>query len=284
MSSGTQVTERLEMADFLPDNLPEIEHDVEQKAAEAAEKARAIQVTNQEEAEVALEVSKVINRRIKAIEAESKRLRSPRRQAADEIKNRFDVLQVPFKAADAEIREKLAAYKAERDRKQRKEEERLERERRERERLAQEAREKEEAAARERQRKAEEARREAEALAAEDPELVELVDETRAEADEAQVAADAIAGLPDVSIPKQAPAPTAKLDGFSTRHEWQADVVDFEALPDTLPDGTPLKVVDTAALRKWMFAQIKENGGVAPDLPGAKFERRPAGTSVRTGS
>jgi hypothetical protein len=271
------------MEDFLPANLPDRERELEAEVSDAKAKAEAIQVTNEDEARVALEASKEINRRLKAIEVESKELRSPRRQAADEIKRRFDALAAPFKAADAEIRDKLGTFKAEQDRKQREAEEKARRETEERERIAREERLRQEAEAAERARKAEEDAQAARELVEEEAseDAAELAAEAQVKAHEARVAESAIQGLPEPSMPVQAVPAAPKLDGFSTPKHWVATVIDFDALPDMLPDGTPLKVVDETALRKWMYAQVKANGGVAPELPGAEFKQETR-TAVRT--
>jgi len=258
------------MAEFLPDNLPTLEQAVEEKVAEARKLAEEVQVTNAEEAAKARDLAVEINRQRKAIEAERVSLSKPRKDAAEEIKRRYDAVKAPFDEADRIVRDKLATWQAAEEKKARERQRKIDEERK---RVEDEAREKREAA--------EKAEAEAAALAAEsddtDDQQVaeELAAEARRDAEAAGVTETAIQSLPP-DAPAQAPA----LAGFSQLKKWQAEVVDFAAVPDRLPDGTPLKVVDETALRKWMYEQVKANGDVAPELPGCKFEKKAAGTRV----
>lgn len=264
--------EQVAMEPFLPDDLLQRTGDLEQEVTRARELANGVEVTNPEQAQVAVELTKRLAREKKAIEAERVNLTKPRRDAAEEIKSRYDELKAPIEEAEGIVRKALAGYQAEQDRIAK-----------ERKRLEDEERHRVEAEARAKREAAERAEREAAQLAAESKRAEdvqaaeELAAEARRDAEKAGVTEQAIQ-----STPPSKPAAAPKLAGFSTPERWEADVVDFAALPDTLPDGTPLKVVDTVALRKWMLDQVRVNGGVAPDLPGAKFEKRAGGSSVRT--
>jgi hypothetical protein len=271
------------MEDFLPENLPDREREVEAEVAEAKAKAEVIQVTNEAEARVALEFLKEVKRGADAIEAERVSLTKPRKDAAEEIKRRYDVTRAPFLAVEQEARSKLDTFTAEQERIQREAEEKARREAEERERIAREERSRQEAAATEAAQKAKENAEAARELVEEDgsEEAAELAAEEQIRAHEARVAESAIQGLPEPSMPVPVVPSAPKLDGFTKPKRWVATVVDFDALPDKLPDGTPLKVVDESALRRWMLAQVKENGGVAPGLPGAEFKQVET-TAVRT--
>jgi hypothetical protein len=256
------------MAEFLPADLSTLAEDVEAKVARARRLAETIEVTNAEEAAKARDLAIEINRTRKEIDAKRLALTKPRKDAAEEIKRVFDKARAPFDEVDEVVRKKLATYQAER-----------EEEARERQRKIDEERERVEAEARQKREAAEKAEREAAALKIEDADdqavADELAAEARRDAEAAAVTETAIQSLPP-DTPPAAPA----LAGFSQPKKWQAEVVDFAAVPDRLPDGTPLKVIDEVALRKWMLAVVKENGGVAPELPGCKFERKAAGTRV----
>lgn len=264
-------TEVIEANPFLPDNLPARKVDVDAEVAEARAKAESIQVTNQEEAKAALDLSKELNRQMKAIEDERVSLTKPRKDAAEEIKRRFDEMKAGHAAVDKIVRGKLSSYQAEEKRKAE-----------ERQRKAEEERQRVEAEARAKREAAEKAEREAEQMRREEQDAedakaaAELAAEARRDAERAQVTEQAIQ-----SLPPDAPAAAPALSGFSERTKREAFVVDRAKLPDTLPDGTPLVVVDMVALRRWMDLQWTATGN-APELPGAEFKRVPAGTSVRT--
>lgn len=226
----------------------------------------------EEDAKRANELLKTYTAESERFESERVELTKPRKDAAEFIKGQFDKAAEPFLKASSDLKTRLEAWQdAEAEK------------RREAQRLIDEERARVEAEAQAKREAAEKAEREAADLAAEAEAeedakaAAELAAEARRDAERAGVTEQAIQ-----SLPAQASPPPPKLDGFVNREQWEPEVVDFSALPDTLPDGTPLKVVDTTALRKWMHAQLKVNGGVAPELPGAKFEKRPAGTTVRT--
>jgi hypothetical protein len=266
---------RPKMEDFLPPGLPDREREVEAEVAEAKAKAEVIQVTNVAEARIALEFLKEVKRGADAIEAERVSLTKPRKDAAEKIKQAYDAARAPFLAVEQEVRSKLNTFTAEQERVQREEEEKARREAEERERIAREERLRQEAAAAEAAQRAKEDAEAARELVEEDgsEEAAELAAEEQIRAHEAQIAESAIQGLPEPSMPVPVVPGMPKLKGFTKPKRWVATVVDFDALPDRLPNGTPLKVVDESALRRWMLMQVKENGGVAPELPGAEFEQ-----------
>lgn len=266
----TDVVEAPAYAEFLPDNLPDLEESIEEKVAEARRLAESIEVTNEGEAKDAQKLAAEINRQRKAIEDERLSLSKPRKDAAEEIKRRYDAVKAPFNEADKIVRDKIKVWQDAEEEKARERQRKIDEERK---RVEDEARAKREAA--------EKAEREAAELAAEsddvDDQAVadELAAEARREAETAAVTETAIQSLPP-DKPAEAPA----LAGFSQPKRLVATVVDLASAPDYLPDGTPLKVVDEVALRKWGLAQEKANGGNLPELPGCKFERKATGTRV----
>ncbi len=259
------------LVELVPANLPTSPEDVEAEVARAREQAQSIIVDSEATAEAALELAKAVKRRAGEIKAERVSLTKPRKDAAEEIKRVYDGMEAPFLAVEKEVKGTIRAW-------EKAEEKRVE----EAQQAAEEERARIEAEARAKREEAEQAEREAAELAGEQTSVEdrraaeELAAEARREAERAQVTEQAIASLP----PEQAAAPP-KLKGFSSPKRWTATVVDFDALPDKLPDGTPLKVVDKVALDRWMHGQVKVNGGVAPELPGAKFEKVETGSAVR---
>ncbi|HSC20271.1 MAG TPA: hypothetical protein VLC07_00920 [Solirubrobacterales bacterium] len=280
MSAGVEIVEAAstelvipeEFAEFVPDGLPTTVEKVEVWVARAKETVAAIEINSEEEAKRANELLKTYAREAKRFEDERVDLTKPRKDAAEFIKAHFDRASAPFLEAKADLKARLKAWQDAEAEKRREAQRRIEEERRRVEEEARTAREAAEQAAVEAAGMAAEAEGEEDAAVA-----AELAAEARRDAERAGVTEQAIQ-----AVPAQAPVSAPKLDGFVNREQWEAEVVDFAALPDTLPDGTPLKVVDTSALRTWMYAQLKANGGVAPELSGAKFEKRPAGTSVRS--
>ncbi len=265
---GTDVVEAPAMAEFLPENLPTLEQAVEEKVAEARKLAESIEVTNEEEAKVAQKLAAEINRQRRAIEDERVGLTKPRKDAAEEIKRRYDAVKAPFDEADKIVRDKLAAWQAAEEEKARERQRKIDEERR---RVEEEARKQREAA--------EKAGREAKELEVEDADDQAVADELAAEARRAAETA-AVTETAILSLPPDAPPAAPTLAGFSQPKQLVAEVVDLAAVPDFLPDGTPLKLVDEVALRKWGRAQEKAKGGTLPELPGCKFERKAAGTRV----
>lgn len=260
--------------------------EVERQVAEARGQAEAIQVRDPAEADQAAALLRQIAARRKAAEAERKELTGPLDEAKRRIMQKFKDAMAPYDEVDEIVREKVGEYQAEQDRIRQEEEARLEAERRERERLARETREKQEAEERAKREQAEKEQREAEEEArkaqdAADAEAAaQLAEEARQKAEEAKTAEAAISSLPEVSLPKAVVEVAPKLDGVSSRTKREAFVTDRSKLPDTLPDGTPLIVVDMVALRSWMNAQWTATGE-APELPGAEFKRVPDGQAVR---
>lgn len=261
-------TDVVEANPFLPDDLPARATALEDEVKRAEELAEGIVVDSPESAEKARDALQAIKRQSDAIEAERKSLTKPRKDAAEEIKRVYDGLRKPFDTVGDVIKGTLSAYLK-----------KVEEEARERQRLIDEERERVEREAREKREAAEQAEREAaelatEAEASEDDQAVaaELAAEAQREAERAAVTETAIQSLP-ADKPVEAPA----LAGFSQPKRLTAEVVDFALVPDHLPDGTPLKVVDMVALRKWALAQPKES---LPELPGCEFERKATGTRV----
>lgn len=264
-------TDVVEANPFLPDDLPQLIGSVEEEVAHARELAESIEVTDATQVEAAVKSSQEFNRRIKAIEAERVSLTKPRKDAAEEIKRRFDEVKAPYEAADKIVRDKVGAYNAEQKRKAEEEQRRLEEQRREAEAEAAAERKAAEEAEREATELAKEAEDDGDVQAAQ-----ELAEEAKRDAQGAQVIEQAVQ-----SLPPQAPAAAPKLDGFSERTKWEAFVTDEAALPDKLPDGTPLKLVDMVALRRY-GNEVRKTTGSPPKLPGAEFKQVPAGTAVRT--
>jgi hypothetical protein len=259
-----------EVREFIPDTVPAKAVAAEAEVAEARAKAETIIVDDRASAEAALEFVKALKRQASAIEAESKSLRKPRKDAAEEIKRRYDAMRAPFDEVIAVVTKKVA------DQKQKEDHEAAERQRAveaEQRRIEEEARVKREAAER--------AEREARELAEEEdtPDgaaiAEQLAAEARAEAESAAVVEDAIA-----SVPAGSPAAAPALKGFSTPKRWVAEVTDITLLPDFLPDGTPLKAVVMSALNAHMHAVIKATGN-PPEMAGAEF-RQTSGSQVRS--
>jgi hypothetical protein len=264
-------TDVIEVNPFLPDDLPDLIGGVEEEVARAQELAESIEVGDDAQVKAALKCSQEFNRRLKAIEDERISLTKPRKDAAEEIKRRFDAVKAPYKAADKVIRDKISAHNAEERRKAEEEQRRIEEQRRKAEAKAVAERQAAEKAEREAAELAQEAEDDGDVRAAQ-----ELAEEAKREAQSAQVMEQAVQ-----SLPPQAPAVAPKLDGFSERTKWEAFVTDEAALPDRLPDGTPLKVVDMVALRRHMN-EVRNATGSPPTLPGAEFKQVPSGTAVRT--
>lgn len=260
---------------------------VAREVAAAKAQAEALQVVDQASADQCAALLRGIARRRKAAEAERKALKEPVLEAGRRIDGLFKDAMGPFDAVDGVARRKLNDYNAERERIRREEEERLERERQERERKAREARERQETEEREKRERAEREHREAEEEArkakdAEDKAAAEaLAEEARQKAEEARTAESAIASLPEVSLPKAVVEAAPKQEGISGRTKREAFITDRSKLPETLPDGTPLVVVDMVALRRWMNERWTATGE-PPMLPGAEFKRVPDGMAVRS--
>jgi hypothetical protein len=260
-----------EIAEFVPDGLPSTLEPIEVWVERAREAVAGLKIETEEDAQEAAKLLKTFAAEVKRFEENRVALTKPRKDAAEFIKAQFDKAKAPFQQADADLRNRLAAWREAEAEKRREEQRRID-----------EERQRVEAEARARREAAEKAAREAAALAAEEEGedadvAAELAADAQREAQQASVVEQAVQ-----SLPTQGPVAAPKLDGFIQREQWEPEVVDFDELPNALPDGTPLKVVDLSALRKWMHAELKENGGVAPVLPGARFEKRPAGTAVRT--
>jgi hypothetical protein len=260
--------------------------EVERQVAEARAQAEAIQVRDQAEADVAAEYLREIRRRQKAAEAERVELTKPLLDTKKKIDKRIKDAVAPYDEAFDVVQGRLGTYTAEQERIRQEEEARLEAERQERERKAREARERQEAEERAKRDQAEAEYEEAAQLAreaadGEDREAAEsLATEAAEKVDDAFVAEQAIASLPEVSLPKAVVPSAPRQDGISGRTKREATITDRAALPEFLPDGTPLIVVDMVALRRWMNERWTETGE-PPELPGAKFERVADGMAVR---
>lgn len=260
--------------------------EVDREVAQARAQAEAMQVHDDASRDQAAEVLREIKRRGKAAGAERVALTKPLNDHVREINRKFKEAAAPYDEADRILREKVDGYEAEQERIRKAEEERLRKEREERERKAREAREAQERAERERREQAERDAREAAQIAQEarDEEeraqAEELAEEARQKAEEAKTAESAIQQLPDVKLPDAVVPAAPKAEGISNRTKREAFVVDRSKLPDALPDGTPLVVVDMVALRRWMNEQWTANDE-PPELPGAEFKRVPDGLAVR---
>lgn len=269
---GTDVAEVevVELVQLIPDSIPAKAEEVEAEVADARAKAETIIVDDQESAEAALEFVKALTRLEKQIESERVSLTKPRKDAAEEIKRRYDDMKAPVTAVKETARRKVDDWKAEEDRKAA-----------ERQRLVEEEQARVEREAREKREAAERAEREAEELAAEEegPDAAAIAEqlkaEARAEAERAAVVEQAIR-----SVPAGSPAAAPALKGYSTPKRWVAEVTDITRLPDFLPDGTPLKQVVMSALSAHMHAVIKATGK-PPEMAGAEF-KQVSGSSVRT--
>lgn len=274
--------------EIVPADLDARAAEVERQVAQARAQAEAIEVRNDAENNVAAQLLKEIARRRKESEAERTSLVKPLNDHVKLINQKFKDASAPYDEADRIVRGKVSTYQEAQERIRREEEARLEAERQEREREAREAREKQEAEARAVREKAEKEAREAEELRRQakdeaDREVAEaLAEEAREKAQEAQTAESAIASLPEVSLPKAVVEAPAKQDGIANRTKREPFIVDREKLPRTLPDGTPLEVVDMVALRRWMNAEWTATGE-PPELPGAEFKRVPDGLTVKGG-
>jgi hypothetical protein len=221
------------------------------------------------------------------LSAETKRLESERVELVKPLKTytagidqKYKLAKAPLEAATKTLKGKIITFNEEIERKRREEQRRLDEERERREAEIRERREKEEAEARAKQEAAERERREAEELAAEDPEMAELVEETRDAAREAKTHADVIAQSPDQSLPMATLAPAPKIQGASSTKRWDFEITDLEAVPAHLPDGEPLLEVRSGALRRYMHEYLREHGK-PPEIHGVKFEQV-SGLAVRS--
>jgi hypothetical protein len=264
---------------FLPVDLAQHVASVEERVDNARELAASIVVESDDDAAKASKLLIALARQDKDAEAKRRELVKPREGAVKEINRAFKEAAAPYKELQTGLRTKVQAWTELQEQRQREEQERLDREAEEREAKLRAEREAEEKAKREAAERAQREAREAEELAAEDPEYEELVDETRDTAEAARLDAAATEALPDPIVPRAHVAPAANPSGISTPKRWVAEVTDIAKVPDFLPDGTPLKVVMTAALNRYMHDTIKATGK-PPEMPGAKFEQK-AGLAVR---
>lgn len=263
---GTDVAEveAPELVQLIPDDIPAKAEAVEAEVAEARAKAETIVVDDQESAEAALKFVQALTRQEREIEAESKSLRKPRKDAAEEIKARYDDMKAPFTAVIDTVRTTIRAWKDEEDRKAA-----------ERQRIVEEEQARVEREAREKREAAERAEREAEELAEEEegPDAAAIAEqlkaEARADAERAGVVEKAIQ-----SVPAGSPAAAPALKGFSTPKRWQIKSIDASQLPAEylMPDEKAI----TEAMREGV-REIKR----PPEIPGVVFEQV-TGSSVRT--
>lgn len=246
-------------------------------AAEAAvarfeAEAEAVEVRTIEEARAAQQIAANLAAEEKRLEAERVELVKPLKDYTKGIDEKYKLAKAPLKAAISKLKTKIIGFNEEAERKRRAEQRKLDEERESREEEIRKRREAEEAAAREKQRKAEQEQREAEDLAAKDPEMAELVEESRDAAREAKTHADVISSLPEPSIPLATLAPQQKVEGAAPTKRWDFEVADLEVLPAYLPDGEPLIEVRSGPLRRYMHAYIKEHGH-PPEMAGVEFKQ-----------
>lgn len=235
---------------------------VEREVAAAKTQAEAIEVVDQASADLAGVLLREIATKKKRIEEVRKELKEPVLDAGRRIDRQAKDATAAFDAVDAIVRPKLAAYTAEVERVRREEEKRLDRERQERERKAREVRERQEAQERATREQREREQREAEEEARKakddaDREAAKaLADEARRKAEEASVAEQAIASLPDVSLPKAVVPSAPKQEGISTRKVWKATVVH--------PGQVPVEylMVDEKKIRQAVRDGVREIPGV----------------------
>jgi exonuclease VII large subunit len=265
-------------AELVPVDVDARAAEVERQVAEARAKAEAMQVSNDAELGAAATLLREFANRKKAADELRKELTKPLRDHLADLKKRFDDAAAPYDEADRVLREKAKDYQAERERIRQEEEARLERERQERERQAREERERQEADEHAKREQAEKEAREAaeEAQAAKDEEdrkaAETLAEEARQKAEEAKTAEEAIASLPEPTLPK-AVVPTApKPEGLSSQKRWDFEVTNLAALPTHLPDGEALIEVRSGPLRRYMHAYLKEHGR-PPEMAGVEFKQ-----------
>jgi hypothetical protein len=275
---GTEVLEatpngevaEVELVELIPASIPAKAEEVVAEVAAARAKAETIVVDDRESAEAALEFVKALKRQTGAIETETKSLRKPRKDAAEEIKRRYDGMQAPFNEVIAVVTEKVRVQKEKEDA-----------EAAERQRLVEEEQARIETEARQKREAAEREEREARELAEEEdtPDAAAITEQMAADA-HANAERAAVVELAIQSVPAGSPAAAPALKGFSTPKRWVAEVSDITQLPYTLPDGTPLLQVIQSALTAHMHAVIKVTGQ-PPEMPGAEF-KQVSGSSVRT--
>jgi hypothetical protein len=242
--------------------------------------AEAIEVRTPEEAQEATAVITRLSARVKTLEAERVELVKPLKDYTKGIDEKYKLAKAAPEGAVKKIKAKVIVFNEEQERQRRAEQRRLDEAREAREEEIRKRREAEEAEARVKQEQAEKERREAEELAAEDPEMAELVEETRQAAREAKTNADVVSSLPEPSIPMATLAPAPKVEGASTTKRWEPKVTDLGAVPSHLPDGEPLIEVRTGPLRRYMHEYLREHGK-PPEIPGVEFERV-SGLAVRS--
>lgn len=271
MNAGTDVVETTatdlaipaEFAEFVPDDLPRSTDAVEVWVQRARETVEAIEIKTEEDAKKAVQLLATYRREDKRFEDERVDLTKPRRNAADFIKKQFDKARAPFVEAATVLDQSIAKWEQEEAAR-----------RAEAQRLIDQARRAAEAKARTEREAAEKAAQEAADLAAEsdDEEDAAVAAELQAEAErDAERAGGTERAI--LSVPPDPPPAPPKLAGLSRPQTLVVEVVDPDAVPDYLPDGTPLKVVDTVALRRWALDQSKANDGELPTLPGARIAR-----------
>jgi len=219
--------------------------EVRANSAPIMEYVESLVITEPRDLEVAGEALKRIKKRIKAVEAERKKMTDPLNKAKTAIMDFFRGPIETLKQAEAGLKGKIGAYTEERERI------RLEAERK--------AREEAEAERRRLQAEAEKARREAEELAAKDAKAAE---EARLKAAETEMAAD----LVETKTPDAAPS----VDGLSKRVTWHFEITDPAQVPDEF------KTIDEKRLGE-VARTMKERASV----PGVRFFSKTS-VAVRT--
>jgi DNA repair exonuclease SbcCD ATPase subunit len=263
---GTDVAEvvEVERVQLIPDWLPTKEESVEGEVAAFREQAETIIVDDQESAEAALEFVKALTKLEKDIEAGRVSLTKPRKDAAEEIKRRFDAMKAPVVAVKETALGKVSDWKAEEDRKAAERQRAVEAEQR---RIEEEARAKREAAER--------AEREARELAEEEdsPDATaiaeQLASDARADVESAAIVEDAIA-----SVPSGSPAAAPALKGFSRPRRWAIKSIDRAKLP------AEYLIPDEKAIAEAMRDGVRENRR-PPEIPGVEFHQV-TGSAVRS--
>lgn len=251
----------------------------EEAVAHYKAEAEAVEVRTIEEAQNATQIVTNLTAELKRMEGERVELVKPLKDYTKGIDEKYKLNKAPLEVATKTLKDKIIAFNEEQERERRAEQRRLDEAREKREAEIRKRREAEEAEARAKQEKAEKERREAEELAAEDPEMAELADEARDAAREAKTHADVVSSLPEPAIPMATLAPAPKVSGAAPTKRWDFEVTDLVAVPDYLPNGTPLKEILTGALRTYMHAHIKEHG-VPPEMHGVEF-KQVSGLAVR---
>lgn len=230
--------------------------------ASLVDDARAVQVRDDEEAELATDFLSMIAGERKRAEDARTFLVKPLNDHVKMINARFKGPAEILKQADAIVREKVLSYRADVERRRQEEIRRLEAEERERVRVEREAQESREAAARElAERAAAEARRAEEAARADEGALAQAAAAAEFAAATAALEQQRAAAPPPAALPIRAPAQRHTLGSAASRKRWVGVVVEPRLVP------REYLVVDQAAIN----AAVKR--GVRT-IPGVLIEER----------